>query len=394
MTGQRYSKRNVDGLYTVDGLKYPSVTTILGVFLKEYLMFWSAKMASMKCVLPLVQSGVLTLKDLTYINGRGEVRPDEKLMQFVRDHTERTITKAEAIAEIRNWRMNMKEFERYRDFKASVGSLGHHAFYEYAIRDHKPCSDNELEGWLTGQAWDNEICHYIDEEGNKKPPTDAMLLAVVTPAIAYVHSAWEWIEIAKPKFVNVGLEAVIVKRKFTMSFGDTEIEFPGWAGTEDFECELNKSTYGYDWLWEGHDTVQTLGDLKTSNSLPETVREQMAAYNESNDIVIMSDNGTSADIIPKEARQFVSCLHVGPHPKYSDTSTEFGELESKTNQLGPKLYSWTRDPITYASFLGKCVSWWGMKHQSAGLDPVNDSLPKPKVYKKTEARPNPFELGI
>lgn len=378
-----YARRNDIGEYTIAGEPYPSVTTVLGMAKSEHLLAWAAKMASMKAASHLVQAGVLKLDD-------GDVN-HRKLIEFCQGITDRTITPQQAIAEIADWPVVMREYERYRDFKAKIGSVAHHAAYEFALRGRRPCDDGHVDEYIAGIVHDLRLAHFIDGD-RLVAPTEDMLHAIADPARSYCESVWEWIERANPEFEAIGLEAVVYRSRFTMDFsygGDIEtIEFPGYAGTMDWIARFDKNTYKDDWLWEGETSVRVTGDFKTSNALPDSVRMQTEAYSEADAIILIE----SGEHLPFDRSDCVACAHVGPHPKFSDTVTEFGQLESKTKQLGTTLHSWRKNPVVYAGFLGMCAAYHAGKADKRACKKVKEPA-APKAPTRTTVRPSPLQIA-
>jgi hypothetical protein len=152
----------------------------------------------------------------------------------------------------------------------------------------------------------------------------------------------------------------------------------------DWIATFRKSTYKGDWNWE-EDVVRVTGDFKTSNVLPDSVQMQTEAYSEA-DAIILIESGQHLEF---DRSDYVACAHVGPHPMYSGTVNEFGTLESKTKQLGTKLYSWKKDPKVFAGFLGMCAAYHAGNGDTRPIEKQRKpAAPKPPT--RTEVRTVPF----
>lgn len=377
-----YARRDSLGEYTIAGEKYPSVTTILGMQKGEHLLAWAAKQAALKSASHLVQAGVLPIDSLSI-----DVRHERVLADFCRDLVSRQITPQEAIKEIANWPVVMREYERYRDFKARIGSVAHHAAYEHALHGKRPVRPGQEMDYIRGIIFDLKLCHY-DDKGEYAEPTDAMIEQIAGPAEAYVHSVWEWIEFANPEWDAIGQEAVVYRKAFDITFNyggeDVTMSFPGYAGTMDWIAEFKKSTYQGEWKWDG-DRIRMTGDFKTSNSLPDSVRMQTEAYSEADAIILIE----SGEHLTFDRSDYIGCAHIGPHPQFSGTVTEFGVLDSKTKQVGTTLHSWQKNPVVFAGFLGMCAAYHAGNQDARSIEKQRKPA-APKPPSRTEVRAVPF----
>jgi hypothetical protein len=358
-----YARRNEKGIYVWDGEELPSVTTILGAAPGQHLMLWYAKMAAQKAASHLFQAGIPIPEG------------DEKLADFCASLRPRDLTDDQAHAEVMNWSTVMREAERYRDHKARIGSVTHHAIYEHAIGLRAATDD--LEDYCRNIAI--RILQWTNSRGETVIPTEAMVCEVAHSALPYVLSAFEWIEKAQPDWEMIGQEAVVVRP----DPGDGS----GYAGTVDFTARFNRSTWEkhWDWKWPALDRVQMTGDFKTSNSLAKSVQMQVEAYAHADFIGLIS-TGEKFDVPNPDA---IMALHIGPHASMSDVSDEYGTLESRAKVIGAKPYTWDRSEETFQAFLGLCryVRWLSDIPTSQQQQKREPKEPK---LAKTDRRTCPF----
>lgn len=363
----RYAKRNSEGMYTWAGVQYPSVTTILGYAKGDHLLKWYGKMASMRCKAHLVEAGII------------EPDPsDRAFWEFCSGLTPRSTTREQAVHEISDWKKNMVEAERYRDHKARIGSLTHHAIYEHAMGVRIPESD--MIDYLIHQATTLRLLNKDDDP--EFQPTYAMLETLAGSAHAYVASAIEWIEQAQPEWEMVGLEAVVVH-----PYDDEGI---GFAGTIDSIFTLHKSKYRSETTpWQDSWGSKRIfaGDVKTSNSLASSVVKQIEAYRHCPFIGLMA---TGVEVA-MPSTDGVAAIHVGPHPKYAGLQDEFGTLDSKTKQLGTRLHTWAPSEEQWQGFRGLCRYVLSELEKNPAEGSRRKSEPKPyEPPKRTTARKAPF----
>lgn len=367
VAAELYAKRNDEGMYTWAGVKYPSVTTILGYAKGDHLLRWYGKMASLRCTAHLVEAGIV------------EIDPsDRALWEFCSNLTPRSTTREQAVREILNWQKNMLEAERYRDHKARLGSLTHHAIYEHALGVR--VAKDEIIDYLIGQAASMRLLHKDDDPTFE--PTYAMLETLAQSAHAYVASAFEWIEQAQPEWEMIGLEAVVVH-----PYDDEGI---GFAGTIDSLFTLKKSKYRSDttpWQESWGQRRKFAGDVKTSNSLSKSVVKQIEAYRHCPFIGLMA----TGQEIEMPSTDGIAAIHVGPHPEISGHRDEFGTLESKANQLGTRLYTWEPSEDQWQGFRGLCQYVLSELEHHPAEGSRKRSEPKPyEPPKRTTARKAPF----
>lgn len=239
-----FARRNDDGHYTWDGVKHPSVTTILSSMGGAALMPWYAKMAATECA------------DIV----------SRKLEGF--------ITQKECDDQILDWQTRMTAAIRYRDYKAAIGSLTHHAIYEWALGVRV----DDMLGYLTSQA----VSLGLDTKDDRAE-IEPYAVTLAKAARHYVAGALAWINENKPDFEAVGQEAVIVS------------ETHGYAGTTDAIATVKGRRLHL--------------DFKTSTSLDEKkFRMQIEAYRRADFIGLMAD-GSQHEIPPTDA---VGVLWIRP----------------------------------------------------------------------------------
>jgi hypothetical protein len=352
-----FARRDDQGFYTWDGVKYASVTTILGCAPGQHLMAWYGKQAAMKCASHLIQAGIRELSPA-----------DKSLFDFCTGIVPRTITREAAVDEIMAWERNMRQAERYRDHKARIGSIVHHYIYRHALglRVAKADRLNHLKGIAI-------------EIGLLENPSEDMLTEIAVSADAYVLSADEWIEQAKPEWEMIGQEAVVVRR-------DRDGQ-DGYAGTTDCIFTIRKREYEqfYPWVWDGMKR-KFAGDFKTSNSLAKSVQAQVEAYANA-DFIGLVATGQELEIPGSDG---IAAIHIGPHRTASEVMDEYGALTSHTKQIGTKMYTWPRNPVTFEAFLGLC-RWYNWE-QSVPRPEQSAKKAEPKAPKptKTDRRAVPF----
>lgn len=346
-----YARRNASGMYTWEGRQYPSVTTILSAAPGQNLMPWYAKQAALKAASHLVHAGVPA--------------NDDALKQFVSELQPRDLTLDEAIHEVLNWQTVMREAERYRDHKARIGSVVHHALYERALGLAVEADRDYLRAVaisLSAGLWTDV-------------PAESQVVALADAALPYVISAFDWIERTSPDWVAIGQEAVVVKP------GEL-----GYAGTVDWSAKFRKASYRDPWPWGDRNEVLVTGDFKTSNALSKSVQLQLEAYANAEFIGLVGD-GSAYPVPEAEA---IAALHIGPDAGSLGIETEFGLLETKAKQIGAKLYTWPRSKSTFRAFEGLLHYWyWQQSPPKADQTRARTAAPKTPPMREA-ARPAPF----
>ena len=163
----------------------------------------------------------------------------------------------------------------------------------------------------------------------------------------------------------------------------------GWAGTVDGFFELRRESYGYKWLeaW-GEKSASFWFDIKHSNAINhKAVQAQVSAYRACDRIVFI-ETGMESELPESD---FIASLHVGPHASALGIQTEFGLLESKTNQIGAMLYTYPNDPLPTEGFYG-LAAWTDYCDNvpRAHQQRARSTGPKEIKPKKTEFKPAPF----
>lgn len=404
-----YARRNAQGYYTYKGQKLQSVTTKLAYAPGSHLIPWAGKQAVLDCCKFLVMAGVST--------------EDGEILDYATDVSKGSITLEAAVDEILNWRVRMLAHERYRDWKAMIGSLGHHWIYNCAMKlsgaDPKRLLGNEklqLRTWGLDWLRDEAISLNIFRD---YLPTEKQLDDLAFSAYTYCLSSSEWIVKAKPKWTMSGLEAMVVhpsvdpdhewwEECLVRRCGITPAQFDmlpdsirqlvldrmnaAWAGTVDGFFEIYKEDYEYKWYpsWgEAQSARATFWfDIKHSNAINhKAVQAQVSAY-AACDRIVLIETGDEHEL-PKA--DFIASLHVGPHAGALGIQTEFGLLESKANQIGAALYTYPNDPGPTDGFYG-LAAWCGYCDNvpRAHQQRARPTGPKETKPKRDEFRPPNF----
>jgi len=286
-TGLEYSRAGDGEYYTWAGRQYMRVTATLASVSGEYLMPWYAKMAALQAAAPLVHAGIF-VPDVDSPSGA-------ELAKFIDSQPIRKLDPGQAVAEAADWAWNMKAAERYRDFRANVGTIGHQAFNERALGMPVP---HDLLEYVHGIAsedrfWPEDVLerHYALGKTRKDVTLD-----LAYHALHGVKRAFAFIEAFKPDFHASGMEAVAINV-------DEE-----YAGTMDGAASFKKSIWeaaGAAWPFgKGRDVALPLLDLKFTRKPPKTVRYQMAAYARSSFI----GNMDTGEEIPHPEYDSMLCL--------------------------------------------------------------------------------------
>jgi hypothetical protein len=234
-----FARRNAQGHYTWNGVKLPSVTTVIGILGSHQLSMWHAKTAALEAA-RLVAEGRLD--------------------------------------EAQDWQKVMSAPVRYRDYKGAVGSVFHHAMQTKVLHG----LPDDLEGFCQSAA---------QKLGYGKDLDDGYRETLVSDAARLVRRGLDWLDQAKPKFLMVGLEAVVVSLSH------------GYAGTMDFVAKI--------------DGKLVLGDWKTSNYLWQaSVHHQMEAYANA-DFIGDTSTGEEYEMPSVEATMALHVLPDAPVKPYT-----------------------------------------------------------------------------
>lgn len=305
-----YARPEGDGHYYWDSQPLPRVTKIVDMFTSGNLPEWAAKMAAEECadIIAKYQNGEISREDA--------------------DHM------------IMMWPDRMTAAIRYRDFKGAIGSISHRATHEKVLGLHQ---DADLIVYLARLA--REMGYADPEKDEPGRPPYAEYLA--KQARHYVHSHWAWLEEAKPRFLAVGHEAMVVSLTH------------GYAGTEDaiaeFDTRYLRKVLKADFppQWSGKETVCLSCDWKTSNQLHvKKVMMQIEAYRRADFIALRLD-GSRHDV---PATDGGLALHIPP----------MGEC---------KVVAWAADDEHFEAFLSLRHAW-GVLH----------GLPKPNHKTRAAAK--------
>jgi hypothetical protein len=223
------------------------VTTCLGIIDEGFLKPWYAKMTAEECAAIIAKAQA------------GELKQDV----------------AESM--ILDWPSRMTAAIRYRDHKAAIGSLVHHAIYEWSLG----VRITDMLGYLEGEA---QKLGFVHEERDGSGESYARTLA--REARHYVAGAFEWFESASPTFEAVGHEAVIVSMEHL------------YAGTTDAIVNVGGAKIHL--------------DFKTSKSVYEKKwRMQIEAYRRADFIGLVTD-GTEHEIPPTDRVGVLWIKPMGP----------------------------------------------------------------------------------
>ena len=379
----QYARRNDAGFYTVRGEKLLSVTTFLSSSPGSFLLPWAAKQSALKAASHLVQAGIADPRTLLRA---GKITEGEclGLEEFCAGLVSRAITREEAVWEVMSWGRNMKEPERYRDFKASVGSIMHHATYQRTVQEYQPESA-DLPNYLRGVVMELGLCN--NPQDPDYIPTDAQIDALAMAAESYVIPAFKFYDDLDPIPWVTGAEACIA---WPLRSDPNYPDNFGYAGTMDAiwdvkrakwqSCEKKYNLVPWNQLWPDKDQVRLLVDFKSSNALSVTFPAQLAAYRNAK-VIVMMQTGTE---VPMTEVDGTAILHVGPDENLSGLQTEFGVLKSKAKHTGVQLHCFPEDNLAWEAFV-HLVHWVNWKDNPS--KPIKrEAAPKEPVVPKTVAK--------
>lgn len=248
-----------DESYRWKGQEYTRVTTVLNVKPQnDRLQAWACRLACFATLEPFHNAGLLP-----------NFEPDDKFLEWIEGRSIQPRTTEEAMLAMVDYSHNLREAFRYRDHKARVGRLVHHASYHYALGT--PISESDRIDWFKGQAHDLKLVGGAETarwEALGKTYDDA-LTDLAYAALPYWQNKLKWYEAFKPDWEMVGLDVAVFN-------SETET-----AGTPDELFWLSQRNYEKAGLkWEfGKPRALILSDDKTTNST--RVKEhafQVAAY--------------------------------------------------------------------------------------------------------------------
>jgi hypothetical protein len=258
----QFARRDDNNHYTWNGIKMPSVTTIQGTALGSHLLIWYAQMAAQDCAKQwdLYHEGHLTLEGLQAAICDIETR------------------KTAAI--------------RYRDFRAAIGSITHHAMYDRAIGRER---DADYVGYLRQTAIALGLADEEDREGSGEPYS----LTLARAAGPFVESMHRTFDVLKPDWHATAQEAVVVSTTNR------------YAGSLDLAAHFAKANWTKlaPWKWGDWRKVSLAGDGKTSTSMDAfKFPQQIEAYRRADFIGLVQDGSEHA--IPET--QGVVVFHFRP----------------------------------------------------------------------------------
>lgn len=376
-----YARRNESGKYTFRGEEYLSVTTILGHAPGPYLMPWYAKQAALKAASHLWQCGLLDIHK-AYKERQITEKEFEELQEFTGELVDRHVDVDAGIYEVARWATTMKQAERYRNHRANVGSVMHHGIYNRTVQGHR-IHFRDLEEYAKSIVIDLRLL--VDPNDPDGFPTAAMTESLARSAVAYLRSAFEFLDILEPEAIMSGQEAMVVHPRTNT--------FPGYAGTLDAIYRVQRTKWQaaeqfFKWLYRWEDlygdreTAVQVWDYKSSNSLSLSFPAQIEAYRHA-EYIVLCDTGEEWDM---EMTDGCAILHVGPHESLADTKDEYGTLASKAKHTGATLHVYPDDGRAWQAFLGllQYVTW--AQSPTAPLKrppaPKKESVPRTEVRKR------------
>lgn len=258
----RLERAGSGDFYTIDDRQYVRVSRVLDAVVGgEPLMMWYAKLACMRTLSPLIHCGLVPTDE------------DVELFEFTENEAIREWDEIDAIAAAANWRSNMREAQRYRDERAAIGSLAH------ALKEQLAAGKNitNPKDWLAGHALrqveqDEGLMVRLENLGKTK---EDLAVDWAHHALRHVESVTKYVELLQPEYGAVRLETIVVHEEYE------------YAGTADgLEVTYRRSNWEKaekalklpPWPFPDKDEFLGVEDLKTGNSVSDTVVEQMAAY--------------------------------------------------------------------------------------------------------------------
>lgn len=291
-----------DDGYVWRGMQFPRVTRILQTAPGNHLVAWFAKQAALQTAHWLLMAGlwepeIAGIEDALRAAQTMADSPEKdeevarlrrlhkvalEMTQFVDGKAMRIVKPDEAMRQIADWADNMREGYRYRDHKARVGSVVHHAAYDHAIGVRVP--ESGLVEYLSGLAKKTverpEYSDFVRRTTEYGKTMEDAVYDLAVSAAPYVGNVVRWIEDFQPEWEAVGQEAMVVSEEV------------GYAGTMDFIARFPRSRWERQraWHWGAQEHARLTGDFKTSNSLSVQVGFQLAAYTRADYIALRSDD--------------------------------------------------------------------------------------------------------
>lgn len=279
-------KKPASDHYLIHNVHYPRVTSILGIAPGEHLMPWYAKEASVRAADLAHQALGEDPDDTVVLEHRSKRAPVPESSPTSREDALRRLTR---------WAETMREAERFRDYRAHIGSVMHHAAYD-RVFDSRPPGEYEIE-YLTALA--RRTSEYSEEAIERFEGLGVDIYKnVAFAAQPYVHAVWRFLDTTQPTFLMNGTETCV--------FNTQEV----YAGTADFIAVFDEKRWsdaGFGSLG-GDGGARILGDWKSSKSISKSVLYQLAAYARA-EYVHLPDESDH----PLPSVHGVMALHVAPN---------------------------------------------------------------------------------
>jgi hypothetical protein len=234
------------------------VSTILSLKPNDYLMKWAAETAALRAAEPLVQAGLYVPDD--YMRDR--------LARFVHDRAVRPLTPDEAILEACDWQSNSVEHVRYRDDRADEGSIMHQGLFEYALG---VWDGSDPLAYCMVQA---SQPRYLPESKIERyaalgKTVDEVVAKLAHNALPHLKRALAVVRALDVEWHSADMECVVV---------NTDEQYAGTADAFGVVTRKKCEAAGVVFPFRDRDVALVEIDYKATNSLPRSVRYQMAAY--------------------------------------------------------------------------------------------------------------------
>lgn len=263
--------------YSVDDQQFLRVSAVLDMAKGHHLMMWHAKQAALRAAAPLVHAGLAT--------------PDAELNEFVDNEPMRALDATLAVQMAVDWKYNMREPMRYRDWRGAVGSLTHAAREEFLTNGDQP-------DWIPWMADRCKWAGFFSDDALARferlgYDLDRVALDAAHSALPHWKSLRHYIRDLKPDYRHSGVEMVCVN------------ETDGWAGTIDGDqvglsrraWEKAKDYRLAPWPMEA-DGMLVVEDLKTSNTMQSAYWVQVAAYANAEYVLVPQADGQAVVNLP------------------------------------------------------------------------------------------------
>ncbi len=238
------------------GQEYKRATSFLDSHKGNHLAVWMAEQAVMSAVAPLVHAG-LYVPDCDTVAGL-------KLEAFVDGRPMRQLSPAEAIAETADIDFHKLEGHRYRDYKAGLGQLEHHAAYEFALAGRNPFREVDIIDWAMATARDLKVfgpaaVARFEACGKSLEDAERDLAFAAKP---HIERKFEWNNLYLPEWNMIGKGVAV--------FSKTDDGLPLSAGTPDEDFYLSRAVWEkvgkFRWPFGDNPRPRILNDDKNSNT--------------------------------------------------------------------------------------------------------------------------------